>query len=699
MTSLSLDIPVNKLTEEQAAAELELIANEIAKHDIRYYQKDTPIISDAEYDALKSRNLDLERHFPSLVRPDSPSNKVGATPVSSFAKVTHTVPMLSLDNAFTADDIRDFYNRIRRFLNLSEQNVVEVVVEPKIDGVSFSARYECGQLSTASTRGDGSVGEDITRNLHTIDELPNTLTGEPPAVLEVRGEVYITKDDFFAMNDLHKKTGDKVFSNPRNAAAGSLRQLDPNITATRPLRLFTYAWGTVDNAYWSTQMDFVDLLKSWGFPVNPLTRLCKTVDESLDVYEHIQNQRATLPYDIDGVVYKVNRRDWQHRLGLVSRAPRWATAHKFPAERAQTLLQDIQVQVGRTGSLTPVAHLQPVTVGGVVISRASLHNEDEITRKDIRIGDTVVIQRAGDVIPQVIEVVTEKRANNSQRFQFPDHCPACGSVAVREEGRAARRCKAGLICPAQAVERLKHFVSRNAFDIEGLGGKNVEALFKEGFLTNPAEIFTLQGRNKAGSKSLENLDGWGEVSVLKLFKAIDSRRTISLERLIYALGIQQIGQSTAKLLAQSYMTIEAWERALREAQDRESNAYHDLVGINSIGTAVAEDLLNFYAASHNRGILDKLKTELVIESYQQLNFGFSPIAGKTIVFTGSLETMTRNEAKAGAQTLGAKVAGLVSDKTDLVVAGEGSGRKRRVAEKLGVKVFSEQEYLTLIERN
>ena len=698
MTSLSLDIPVNELTKEQAAAELALIAREIAKHDIRYYQEDAPIISDAEYDALKARNFDLERYFPSLVLPDSPSNKVGAAPASGFAKVIHAVPMLSLDNAFTAEDIHDFYNRIRRFLNLSEQDVVEVVVEPKIDGVSFSARYEFGRLSTASTRGDGNVGEDITRNLQTIDALPNSLMGDPPPVLEVRGEVYITKNDFFAMNHLHKERGDKLFSNPRNAAAGSLRQLDSSIAAKRPLRLFAYAWGAVEKAAWSTQIDFLDLLKTWGFPVNPLTHLCKTVDESLEVYEHILNQRATLPYDIDGVVYKVNRTDWQNRLGLVSRAPRWATAHKFPAERAQTILQDIQIQVGRTGSLTPVAHLQPVTVGGVVISRASLHNEDEITRKDIRIGDTVVVQRAGDVIPQVIEVIMERRANNAQIFKFPDYCPACGSIAVREEGQAARRCSAGLVCPAQAVERLKHFVSRNAFDVEGLGGKNIEALFKEGLLTNPAEIFALQRRDKDANKPLETLEGWGKISVRKLIESIDSRRTIPLERLIYALGIQQVGQSTAKLLAQHYITIEAWEQALLAAQDKESSAYHDLVGINSIGTAVADDLLTFYAETHNREILDKLKDELTVESYQQPNTDSSPITGKTIVFTGSLETMTRSEAKAGAQTLGAKVAGSVSNKTDLVVAGTGSGAKRRVAEELGVKVFSELEYLSLIER-
>jgi DNA ligase (NAD+) len=692
---------VADLTEAEAKAELARLAAEMAEHDRRYHQEDAPVISDADYDALKTRNSEIEARFPQLIRPDSPSHKVGAAPSSGFQKVQHSVPMLSLGNVFTPEDVDDFFTRVRRFLGLAKDAPVDMIAEPKIDGLGFSARYENGRFVVGATRGDGQTGEDITANLRTIPDLPDRLMGpakDVPKVIEVRGEVFMTKVDFQALNAAQTEKGSKVFANPRNAAAGSLRQLDSTITKARPLTLFAYAWGEAEPLTWTSQQEFIDRLKAWGFSTNPLTRHCSSVEDVLAAYAEIGEQRAALPYDIDGVVYKVNRLDWQQRLGFVSRAPRWATAHKFPAEQAQTVLEKIDIQVGRTGSLTPVARLTPVTVGGVVVSNATLHNEDEIARKDIREGDTVVIQRAGDVIPQVVQVLTDKRPKDSKPYLYPNTCPRCGSLAVREEGEAIRRCTGGLICPAQAVERLKHFVSRNAFDIEGLGAKNIESFYTDGTITSPVDIFTLQKRDADPDNltPLRNREGWGKMSAENLFTAINERRTIGLDRFLFALGIRQIGQATSRLLAQSYGSLSVLRAALGKAQDRDSEAYADLLNIESVGATVADDLLGFFAEPHNQDILDALTRELTIEDFVAPDTGNSPIAGKTVVFTGNLETMSRNEAKAGAQVLGAKVAGSVSAKTDLVIAGPGAGSKLKKAEELGVEVKTEQEYLALI---
>ncbi|MDG2244151.1 MAG: NAD-dependent DNA ligase LigA [Rhodospirillaceae bacterium] len=701
MASDPSNLPIDKLTEAQATAELARLAAEMAEQDKRYHQDDAPVLSDAEYDALKARNTAIEARFPPLVRDDSPSRKVGAAPASGFTKVQHSVPMLSLGNVFDESDVADFFARIRRFLGLDDYEAVEVIAEPKIDGLGFSARYEDGRFIVGATRGDGQVGEDITVNLKTIQDMPDLLmgpSGDVPKVIEVRGEVFMTKPNFRALNTAQEEKGAKVFANPRNAAAGSLRQLNPEITKSRPLTLFAYTWGEAEPLDWDSQQAYVDRLKTWGFSTNPLTQLCTSVEDVLEAYAEISAQRASLPYDIDGVVYKVNRLDWQQRLGFVSRAPRWATAHKFPAEQAQTVLEKIDIQVGRTGSLTPVARLMPVNVGGVLVSNATLHNEDEIERKDIREGDTIIIQRAGDVIPQVVQSLTNKRLKNSKAYTYPSMCPICGSLAVREEGEAVRRCTGGLICPAQAVERLKHFVSRNTFDIEGLGAKNIEAFFEDGTIKNPVDIFTLEKRDAEPDNltPLRNREGWGKASADNLFSAINEKRKIGLDRFLFALGIRQIGQATARLLAQAYGSLSDLRNALTAAQDRESDAYADLLNIESIGAAVAENLLCFFAEKHNEEVLDGLSQELTIEDFDARDTGSSPIAGKTVVFTGTLETMSRNEAKAGAQALGAKVAGSVSAKTDLIVAGPGAGSKLKKAEDYGVEVKTEQEYLTLI---
>ncbi len=687
-------IAVADLTEKQAASELKVLATEIALHDAAYHRDDAPTISDAAYDALRKRNDAIEKRFPKLKRTDSPSKNVGAAPATGFKKVQHSVPMLSLGNAFSDEDVTDFVDRIRRFLDMDADEVIEMTAEPKIDGLSFSARYENGKLAVAATRGDGSEGEDITANIRTIKSLPDFLMGDVPKVIEIRGEVYMTKSDFAALNAAQEAKGGKVFANPRNAAAGSLRQLDPAITAERPLKAFTYGWGEVRDMEWKTQWDFLQALKAWGFPVNPRTKVVKSVEAMLKEYNKLGEDRASLPYDIDGMVYKVNRIDLQKRLGFVSRAPRWATAHKYSAERAETVLENIEVQVGRTGTLTPVARLKPVNVGGVVVSNATLHNEDEIARKDIRVGDTVIIQRAGDVIPQVVEVLTAKRPKDSKPYKFPAKCPACGSHAVREDGEVARRCTGGLFCPAQAVERLKHFVSRNAFDIEGFGEKNIEAFFTDKLIKSPADLFTLEARG--GRDKLAGREGWAEKSIDNLFAAIDRRRIISLERFIYALGIRQVGQATARLLAQAYGSLSSWRKAMIAAEDKESEAYQDLTNIEQIGESVADDVVEFFAEKHNRDILDALADELAIEDFLAPDTSASPIAGKTVVFTGTLEAMSRGEAKARAQSLGAKVAGSVSKKTDLVIAGPGAGSKLKEAEALGVKVVTEQEYLALI---
>jgi len=687
------DLDVEALAEIDALVELERLAKEIAEHDRAYHQLDAPSISDADYDALRRRNEAIEARFPDLVRPDSPSKRVGAPVSDGFTKVAHARPMLSLGNAFSEEDVAEFFERVRRFLNLDTGEPIEVVGEPKIDGLSVNVRYEDGRFVLGATRGDGTTGENITENLRTVTDLPKQISGHGvPAVLEVRGEVYMSKSDFQALNAGQEESGGKVFANPRNAAAGSLRQLDPAITASRPLSIFLYSAGEMSEPVGDSQWAYLEQLKSWGFPVNPLTELCRSVDELIALHEGIGNQRAGLDYDIDGMVYKINRFDWQDRLGFVSRAPRWAIAHKFPAEKAQTVLNKIDIQVGRTGSLTPVAHLEPVTGGGVVVSRATLHNEDEIERLGVREGDTVIIQRAGDVIPQVVSVIVDERPEGSQPYLFPDTCPECGSAAVREEGEAARRCTGGLVCPAQAVERLKHFVSRDTFDIEGLGGKHIENFWADGLIKTAADIFRLADRHD----EIAGRDGWGGKSVDNLLAALDDKRAIELPRFIYALGIRQVGQATSRLLAKQFGSLDGWMAAMTAAQDRDSEAYQELTAIDGIGPSVADDLLAFFEEPHNREVLADLAGLLDVADFEAPDSSGSPVAGKTVVFTGTLETMGRSEAKAKAEQLGAKVSGSVSKKTDIVVAGPGAGSKRKKAEDLGVTILSEEEWLEFI---
>ncbi len=687
------NIPVDRLTDLEAVSELKDLAREIAENDAAYHQDDAPRISDAEYDALRRRNDAIEAKFPHLVRADSPSRKVGAAPAAGFDKVVHSRPMLSLGNAFTDEDVAEFFARIRRFLGLGEDDPIETVAEPKIDGLSVSLRYEGGRFVQGATRGDGATGENITANLRTLDEVPETLAGSGfPEVLEVRGEVYMSRENFARLNERQAENGAKPFANPRNAAAGSLRQLDPAVTARRPLSLFVYAWGEVSDPVAEIQMEFLERLRDWGFTTNRLTVLCRSVEEILVHYRNIESQRADLGYDIDGMVYKVNRLDWQERLGFVSRAPRWAIAHKFSAEKAETVLREIAIQVGRTGVLTPVANLEPVTVGGVVVSRATLHNADEIARKDVRAGDRVIIQRAGDVIPQVVSVVEDDAHKDRPAFVFPETCPECGSQVVREEGEVAHRCTGGLVCPAQAVERLKHFVSRDAFDIEGLGGKHIEAFRRDGLIATPADIFGLERHVDA----IREREGWGEQSAANLMRAIEERRTIPLDRLIYALGIRQVGQATARLLARHYGTLDDWRAAMAAAADPESEAYADLVNIDGIGPSMATDLVAFIGEPHNTEVLDALAAALSIEAVAAPSGEGSPVSGKTVVFTGTLETLSRGEAKAKAETLGAKVAGSVSKKTDFVIEGADAGSKARKARELGVTVLSEAEWIDLI---
>ena len=691
-------IDIADLTEEQARKELEQIAAEMAKSDIAYYQNDNPYLTDAEYDALKRRNEQIEQRFPQLVRANSPSQKVGAPLLSAFKKVPHRFPMLSLGDVFSSEEVADFIMSVKRFLNTAAD--ISFMAEPKIDGLSFSARYENGKFVQGATRGDGVTGEDITENLKTIRQLPLEIKGNVPAVLEIRGEVYMSKADFFALNEKYQAEGKKTFANPRNAAAGSLRQLDAKITAERNLSLFAYTWGEVSERVWDSQEDFFNHLREWGFPTNPHNRLCHNLEEIEDNFSRLMEIRATLPYDIDGLVYKVNNIALQERLGFLTRTPRWAIAHKFPAEQAITTINNIRVQVGRTGALTPVADLEPVNVGGVIVSHATLHNEDEIKRKDIRIGDAVIIQRAGDVIPQVVEVIKDKRPTDSQEFVFPETCPVCGAHAVREEDEAVRRCTGGLTCPAQAKERLIHFVSREAFDIAGLGSTIIDDFYNEGILHNPADIFTLEARNSGGDlfshqKStvlhLEQREGWGKKSVEKLFLAIAIKRRISLPRFIYALGIRQVGTATALLLARHYGNF---AKFMTEMINKETGP---LVTIDGIGPSMATDIVEFFQEEHNRTIINKLLNEITVEDFIDDTDYNSPIAGKTVVFTGTLNRMTRSEAKAKAQSLGAKVAGSVSAKTDYVVMGADAGSKAAKAKDLGVAILSEDEFLDLIK--
>ncbi|HVV78653.1 MAG TPA: NAD-dependent DNA ligase LigA [Pseudolabrys sp.] len=697
------ELPVADLTPAQAKSELMRLALEIGAHDRRYYQQDAPSVSDAEYDELRKRNAAIEAKYPELIRPDSPSKRVGAAPARGFAKVRHGVPMLSLDNAFSDDDVRDFVGRIRRFLKLSDDETIAFSAEPKIDGLSMSLRYEDGELVRAATRGDGAEGEDVTANIKTLKDVPKKLKGRNiPAVCEVRGEVYMTKPDFIALNKRQAGEGGTIFANPRNSAAGSLRQKDPSVTASRPLGFFAYAWGEMSEMPAGTQSGMIAWFEKCGFTTNPLTKLCKSVDELIDFHARIGEQRSGLDYDIDGVVYKVDRLDWQERLGFVSRTPRWAIAHKFPAERAITVLKDIEIQVGRTGALTPVGKLEPVGVGGVIVQNVTLHNEDYIKGigndgepiregRDLREGDTVTIQRAGDVIPQIVDVDVSKRTKKTP-YKFPDKCPACGSHAVREEGEAVRRCTGGLICPAQQVERLRHFVSRNAFDIEGIGEKQVELFFEKKWVEQPADIFRLEKKHR---KELLAEEGYGEVSVRNLFAAINDRRKVVLNRLIYGLGIRHVGEINARLLARHYGSFEALQKAAKAAADKESEAYKDLTTIGGIGEVVGDAVVEFFKEKHNRDAIGRLLDEIEVEPMEAVKTD-SPIAGKTVVFTGSLEKMTRDEAKATAERLGAKAAGSVSKKTDYLVAGPGAGSKLAEAQKHGVKVLTEDEWLKLI---
>ena len=778
-------VPPDKLTRRQAIAEHKKLAAAIAHHDALYYRQDAPEISDAEYDALRARLTAIEEQFPDTAADGSPTQRVGAAPVEAFGKVRHEVPMLSLGNAFSGEDVVEFVERVRRFLALKDSDPLIVTAEPKIDGLSISIRYEAGRLVRAATRGDGVEGEDVTANIRTVRGIPHELKGAGvPDTIEVRGEIYLGTEDFRHLNAAQAEAGAKVFANPRNAAAGSLRQLDAGITAKRPLQFFAYAWGAASSLPAKAQLDVVKAFAKWGLPVNPRMERCSSIEELLAFYDAINADRAGLGYDIDGVVYKVDRLDYQERLGFVSRSPRWALAHKFAAEQATTVLQDIEIQVGRTGALTPVAKLQPVTVGGVVVANATLHNEDEIARKDIRIGDTVVVQRAGDVIPQVVSVILDRRPAHAKRFKFPTHCPVCHSHAARDEGEeggdggVVRRCTGGLICPAQAKERLKHFVSRLAFDIEGLGGERIELFYDEGLIRTPADIFTLARRDAESEEPLAERKGFGEKSIQNLFRAIDARRRIGLERFLFALGIRHVGETTARDLARAFGTYKAFSEQLdlaaaarpgpdyrrlvttkglgpktaetlmqvlatrtggdlfdgapdsfaaaiagikgvrSSAADALANAFPDVdtfvatarkaagqmpgddyrafAGLNGIGEVVADSLIDFFDEPHNQKVVADLLAEVEPQAYVRAATVASAVTDKTVVFTGTLERMSRNEAKAKAERAGAKVAGSVSKKTDYVIAGADAGSKLDKARELGVTVLSEDEWLELL---
>jgi DNA ligase (NAD+) len=692
--------PVGDLTEKQAKAEHARLAAEIAEHDRRYYQDDAPTVSDAEYDRLRLRYGTIEARFPQLRTRESLTQRVGAAPSARFAKVRHAVPMLSLDNAFAETDVVDFVGRIRRFLRLEDGEEIMFSAEPKIDGLSMSLRYEDGELVTGATRGDGSEGEDVTANVKTLEDVPKKLKGKGvPAVCEVRGEVYMTKRAFLELNRKQAEAGKQLYVNPRNTAAGSLRQLDPAITASRPLGFFAYGWGQMSDMPADTQSGMVKWFAACGFKTNPLTRMCRSVEALLKFHAEIEAQRAALDYDIDGVVYKVDRLDWQERLGYVSRNPRWAIAHKFPAEQATTVVKDIEIQIGRTGALTPVAKLEPVTVGGVVVQNATLHNFDEIARLDVRIGDTVRIQRAGDVIPQVLGVVAEQRPHGAKPYAFPKKCPCPlrtdvvrEQTATGEEGAVAR-CTGEFACPYQAVEHLRHFVSRRAFDIDGLGEKQIAFFYEQGWVKEPADIFTLEERNK--KIRLEEVEGFGETSVRNLFGAIAARREIALERFIYALGIRHVGETTAVALARGYGTWDAFHAACRKLADGDAETKDEMDALDQIGDTVIESLHDYFGEAHNRRRIERLAAQVRIRDAEKPRAD-SPVAGKTVVFTGTLEKMTRDEAKASAERLGAKVSGSVSKKTDYVVAGPGAGSKLAEAKKLGVAVLTEDEWLKLI---
>lgn len=694
-------VPVDALTPQAAEEELAWLAEAIREADDAYYRNDAPDLTDAEYDALRQRNLAIEARFPELKRADSPADRVGSGLGDGFSKAPHAAPMLSLDNAFSDEDVTEFVARVRRFLGLEETEAIALTAEPKIDGLSLSLTYEKGRLLRAATRGDGQVGEDVTANARTLSDIPAKLNGKGwPDRIEIRGEVYMSHADFVALNAREAEAGRKVFANPRNAAAGSLRQLDIAITKSRPLKFFAYAWAATSAPFATTQTEAVTLFADWGFQVNPLMTRSETVDGLIDAYKHLEQNRAGLGYDIDGVVYKVDRLDWQQRLGFVSRAPRWAIAHKFPAEKATTILEGIDIQVGRTGSLTPVARLTPVTVGGVVVSNATLHNEDEIARLGVKVGDTVEIQRAGDVIPQVLRVVSD---GGGAPFKMPHECPVCGSAAVRDvddkgEADVRRRCTGGLVCPAQAVERLKHFVSRKSLDIDGLGARQVQLFYEKGVVHAPQDIFRLEARiADAGLPPLAEWDGFGPASAAKLIAAIDARRHAPFARFLNGLGIRHVGQTTANQFARHFLSWKAFWAAVEDAAERgpDNESYVELIGIDGIGGAAVGALCAFATEPHNMEMLSALLSEVTVED-EAAAASDSPVAGKTVVFTGTLEQMTRDEAKARASSLGAKVSGSVSAKTDILVAGPGAGSKLTKAQSLGVKTLTEAEWLALI---
>ncbi len=699
------------LTRAQAKVEHRRLTLEIERHDHAYYQDDAPKVSDAEYDALRQRFNAIEVRFPELVTSELPSQKVGAAPSGKFKKVRHAVPMLSLDNAFAEADVADFVGRIRRFLKLDENERIDFSAEPKIDGLSMSLRYEGGELVTAATRGDGAEGEDVTANIRTLKDVPKKLKGRRvPSICEVRGEVYMTKKAFLALNERQKAAGDTIFANPRNSAAGSLRQKDSSITASRPLGFFAYAWGEMAEMPAETQSGMIAWFETCGFSTNPLTKTCHSLEQLIAFHRKIEEQRSHLDYDIDGVVYKVDRLDWQERLGFVSRTPRWAIAHKFPAERAMTVLRDIEIQVGRTGSFTPVGKLEPVGVGGVIVQNVTLHNEDYIKGiggdgeqlregRDIRIGDTVVVQRAGDVIPQIVDVVIDKRPKDAKPYHFPKKCPCPlhtdvvrEETATGEEGSRAR-CSGEFACPYQKIEHLKLFSSRRAFDIEGLGEKQIAFFFEEGWVKEPADIFTLQKRNN--KLKLEDIEGYGETSVRNLFAAIEERRRISLERFIYALGMRHVGETTALALARGYGSWEAFHDACVKVTKGDEEAMAEMDALDQIGDTVIASIKAYFGESHNCGIVERLTREVTIFDAEKPKSN-SAVAGKTVVFTGALEKMTRDEAKAMAERLGAKASGSVSKKTDYLIAGPGAGSKLAEAKKHGVAVLTEDEWLKLI---
>jgi DNA ligase (NAD+) len=707
MTGAKASEDVAKLSKAEAKGEVKRLAKEIADHDRRYYQEDAPVISDSDYDSLRLRLDAIEQRFPDLVRPDTPSAKVGAAALEKFGKVRHRVPMLSLNNAFGNEAVEEFVARVRRLLHLKADMTLEMTAEPKIDGLSISLRYDKGLLIEAATRGDGYEGENVTANVRTIADVPQRLKGrDVPETIDIRGEIYMRQEDFLKLNEAQKQqAGGRTFATPRNAAAGSLRQLDPKITAARPLGFFAYSWGEAKPPPGKTQFEVCQAFKRLGFPVNPLMIVCTLTEELFAHYRKLEQERAKLGYDTDGVVYKVNRIDYQERLGFISRAPRWGLAHKFTAEKAMTILEGIEIQVGRTGAMTPVARLKPVIVGGVVVANATLHNEDEIARKDIRIGDTVIVQRAGDVIPQILGFVPEKRPASAKPYRLPDKCPACGSHAVREINPntqkldAVRRCTGGLICPAQRVERLRHFVSRHAFDIEGLGEKIIQEFFAEKLLQSPPDIFMLEQRDRQSPKRLMEREGWGETSARNLFNAINVRRNVTLDRFIYALGIRHVGETTARALARAYGTIGTFiEQMIAAAKSRESEAFRKLTNIDGIGEIVGNAIAEFFAEEHNVDVVEELLRHVKVQSLARVDAS-SPVAGKTVVFTGALERMTREEAKEMAELLGAKVSGSVSKKTDLLVAGPGAGSKLKEAQKHGVEVIDEAEWFRRIGRS